>query len=155
MWYPPNQPYRRRMRRGIGFPFIFPFLMLFVFHSGSIFFATLVLAIMIALILKAFDASNPNRAGQSQQTPYYQPPAQSYQPPYYQPSVPVYQPSPQAYQPPYPQEEYKPYEQGYQAAATPYLDDQQTVSATSSYDDYEQPIAQYPEQMPPMEQEQS
>jgi hypothetical protein len=146
MWYPPNnQPYRRRMRRGFGFPFIFPFIMLFVFRSGSIFFATLVLAIMIALILKAFDASNPNNSGQSQQIPYYQPPVQTYQPPYYQPSMPVYQPP----------EEYKPYEQGYQAAATPYqADDQQSMSAMSSYEDYEQPTAQYPEQMPPMEQEQ-
>jgi hypothetical protein len=155
MWYPPNQPYRRRMRRGFGFPFIFPFIMLFVFHSGSIFFATLVLAIMLALILKALDASNPNNSGQSQQTPYYQPSGQTYQTPYYQPSVPIYQPPVQPYQPPSQHEEYKPYEQGYQPSATSYqANDQQSMSATSSYEDYEQPTAQYPEQMPPMEQEQ-
>jgi hypothetical protein len=143
------------MRRGFGFPFLFPFIMLFVFHSGSIFFATLVLAIMIALILKAFDASDPNSSGQSQQTSYYQPPVQTYQPPYYQPSVPVYQPLARPYQPPYQQEEYRPYEQGYQAAVTPYqAGDQQSTPSTSSYEDYEQPQAQYPEQMPPMEQEQ-
>jgi hypothetical protein len=153
MWYPPNQPYRRRVRRGFGFPFLFPFIMLFVFHSGSIFFATLVLAIMIALILKAFDASSPNGSGQSQQqTPYYQPPAQTYQPPYYQPPVQAYQPPTQPYQPSYQQEDYQPYEQGYQPSATPYQANGQ--QSTSSYEDYEQPQAQYPEQMPPMEREQ-
>jgi hypothetical protein len=140
------------MRRGLRFPFVFPFLIaIFYFHSLPGIFATIILAMIVIFLFKIFEASNPNNAGQSQQIPYYQPPVQTY----YQPSVPTYQPPAQPYQPPYQQEEYKLYEQGYQPSATPYqANNQQSMSATSSYEDYEQPLAQYPEQMPPMEQEQ-
>jgi hypothetical protein len=80
---------------------------------------------------------------QQQQPPYYQPPQQPYTPPnnqsYYQPS----------------QQSYRPYEQGYQAPAPPaetYQEGgQQNPYPSQSAQDYEQPQAQYPQQMPPQQ----
>jgi hypothetical protein len=101
---------------------------------------------LVFLIINAISASQPNSNGptvidmtnqwqRQQQQPYYQPPTQRYQPP--QPSVPVY----------------RPYDQGYapvQETKDPLA--QQTRSENAEYADYEQPQAQYPEQMPPMQQ---
>jgi hypothetical protein len=77
---------------------------------------------------------------QQQQSPYYQPTRQPYTPPNNQP---YYQPSQQTYQP---------YEQGYQASPPPaetYQEGGQQYPYPSSAQDYEQPQAQYPQQMPP------
>jgi Zn-dependent protease with chaperone function len=82
---------------------------------------------------------------QQQQPPYYQPPQQPYTPPNNQP---YYQP---------PQQPYQPYEQGYQAPAPPPPPDtyqeggQQHPYPAQSDQDYEQPQAQYPQQMPPQQ----
>jgi hypothetical protein len=79
---------------------------------------------------------------QQQQPPYYQPPQQPSTPPGNQP---YYQPSQQ--------QPYQPYEQGYQASSPPagaYQEGgQQYPYPSQSAQDYEQPQAQYPQQMPP------
>ena len=68
-----------------------------------------------------------------QQTPYYQPKQQ-----YYQPPAQV-------------QQTYQPYDQGYQPVRETYNEGEQQdqYPTASEYDQYEQPQAQYPEEMPP------
>ena len=72
--------------------------------------------------------------GKNQQPPTYQPPQQ----PYYQPSQPAYQPPPQNYQ-----EGYRPetYQEGGQQHPYP--------QTSQEPQQYEQPQAQYPQEMPP------
>ena len=144
MWYS-NRPQRRHMRRGLGIPFAFPFIMLFFFHSFAAFFAAIVLSIMITLIFSAFNAASRGNGGPSPMSmndPWGQRQSQT---PYYQPSTPLYQT-------PY-QQAYRPYEQGYTPAPSTYQPGGQTASSSvPAYEEYEQPHAQYPEQMPPMQQ---
>lgn len=144
MWYPNQPPYRRRGRGGFGIPFVFPFIILVFSHSFGAFLSTLVLTALIFLIVNAVRASQTNNSGptvvdmtqqwqQRQQTPYYQPPTPIYQPPAQQPY-------------------YRSYEQGYAPAEeTKASTEQPAAQMPGSYEDYEQPQAQYPEQMPPMQ----
>ena len=97
-----------------------------------------------------FSGSNRN---DQQSNQYYQPPQPNeyYQPPqqpneYYQPSVPP-QPNPPYTQP------YGPYEQGYQAPRNEYQQGAQPYQrdpSQSTTEQYEEPQAQYPQEMPPM-----
>jgi hypothetical protein len=149
---------RRRMRGIYGFPWLLFVIILFNFHSLPWILMTLVVMGFVFLIIKAFmttttsnTATNGTRTQhtyQPYQTPIYQPP---YQPstPIYQPPTPIYQPSTPIYQPPY-----QPYQQGYQAAQETYQEEGQPrdYPVAETYDQYEQPQAQYPEQMPPMQQ---
>src|SRR5579859_2870633 len=136
----------RRMRGGYGIPFVFPFLMFFAFRSVGAFVAALVLSVIVMLVIRAvmtMAAANNGMNGMGYRQSYYQPPNQQAQP-YYQPT---YQ------QPPVPQ--YQPYAQGYQATPETYREGAQSdpePKSPSQYEQYEQPQAQYPEQMPPMQQ---
>jgi hypothetical protein len=143
MWYP-NYNNPRRRRRGYGIPFIFPFMILFLSHSFTIFLSTLVLSILIALIIGAFNASQPNGSNSSTYNNMNAQWRNQPQTPYYQPPTPVYQPPAQP--------EYKPYEQGYQPEQAEYKPGAE-AGTTDEYLDYEQPQAQYPDQMPPMQQQ--
>ncbi len=72
-----------------------------------------------------------------------QPPQQYYQPPPQQP----YEPYQQGYQPP--QQPYEPYQQGYQPPPSVYQEGGQQYPYPQQY---EQPQAQYPQEMPPQQQ---
>ena len=133
MYYNGNS--RRRRPRGIyGFPWLLFFIIFFNLHSLPWILMTLVTVGFVFLIVKAFATtgvsrnSAPNTMGAQQ--PYYQPRQQPHQPPQ------------ESY--------YQPYEQGYLAPREGERQYQYPVPET--YDQYEQPQAQYPEQMPPMEQ---
>ncbi|MBE3560045.1 MAG: hypothetical protein IMW89_12575 [Ktedonobacteraceae bacterium] len=134
---------------------MFP-LIIFVFsHSFSAFVGTLIFAIILSLIIRAIMAAAtsstmwgwgapPNgQWGQwGQQQQYYQPPQQ-----YYRPAAPPYQP-------PTSSASTAPYEQGYQAQSANQVRQSENEPHYQSpdsmrYEDYEQPHAQYPEQMPP------
>lgn len=130
----------------IAFPLIFPFGVGLVFGLFKLLFPLIALMLFAGLIFfivrlvtlgSAGAAWNSMRttgtqwqqrftAQQPPQTPYYQTPYYQPQQPYYQPSSPTTGQGPQPEQP-----YYRPAEQ---------------VSS------FEQPQAQYPEQMPPMEQ---
>ncbi len=146
MWYRCPGP-RRRMRRFIGIPFIFPLLLIFSFHGHSFdgLFSSLVsvaiLFFVVNLLIRSVSRSTTNSNQQQQQ--YYQPPQQ------------YYQPSQQYYQPPEQREpSQQSYEQGYRSAPEAqraYPENQpQESSSYEQYEQYEQPQVQYPEQMPPM-----
>jgi hypothetical protein len=154
----PNRP--RNPRRGRGF-FGFPWWLFFVFfwvapaHLWWMFlFGGLV---VFVLFMVARSGNSPSWMRNSQQ--YNQPP---YQQPYYQPSqppqgqntsqTPYYQPTSgqDASQASY----YQPYQQGYQyqppaeealSSEGPYK-----VPAEPLQEEYDQPKAEYPQQMPPM-----
>jgi hypothetical protein len=139
MYYNGNSRGGRRRPRGIyGFPWLLFFIIFFNLHSLPWILMTLVTVGFVFLIVKAFMAtgvsgnSAPNRMGAQQ--PYYQP----YQQPYQPPQEPSYQPYDQGYQPP---------REAYQEGGKQYQ-----YPSPAVYDQYEQPQAQYPEQMPPMEQ---
>ena len=127
----------RRMRGAYGFPWLLFFIFFFNFHSLAWLMITIGIIVFFSLIVRAF-ASSASNAGsnpmgnwtQSQQT--YRPYQQPYQ------------------QQPY----YQPYEQGYQAPQESYSEggQQYQYPASVEYDQYEQPQAQYPEEMPPMQQ---
>jgi hypothetical protein len=130
MWY--------RRRRGIwGFPFMLFFVLLFISHSWSLFLIGIVLSIILSLFVRSlmagtFGARRPNTPPTWQQP--YQQPQQPYQQ-YYQP-----------YQQPY-----QSYDQGYQPPAAPYEEPRpQYQNQQTQYE--EQPQAQYPQELPPMEQ---
>lgn len=135
MWYR-RRPYWRR--RGIwGFPFMLFFVLLFISHSWSLFLIGIVISIILSLCIRSimagtFGAGRPNTPPTWQQP--YQQPQQPYQQ-YYQP-----------YQQPY-----QSYDQGYQPPAAPYEEPRpQNQNQQSQYE--EQPQAQYPQELPPMEQ---
>lgn len=87
-----------------------------------------IIAALIGLGL-AGAASTMNR-----QPPLYQPPAQSYQPPAS------------------PNQPYQPYQQGYQPPPPPQPETYQEGGRQYSYpEQYEQPQAQYPQEMPPQQ----
>ena len=137
MWYR-RRPYWRR--RGIwGFPFMLFFFLLIFSHSWSLFLIGIVLSIILSLFIRsimagAFGAGRPNTPPTWQQP--YQQPQQPYQQ-YYQPSQQPYQSYDQGYQ--------------YQPPATPYQEPgPQSQNQQSQYD--EQPQAQYPQELPPIEQ---
>ncbi|EFH87096.1 hypothetical protein [Ktedonobacter racemifer] len=150
MWY--NNNYRRppRMRRRFFFPFVIPFIFLVSMHSFNVFFLTLLVMGVVALIATLV-TQNANAGRNSYRPPMQNqapPNPQDYQNPYYQP----YQSPDQA------TSYYQPYRQGYQVqqpqAAS--ADSAQDVAADqyqrSTAEQYEQPLANYPEPMPPMQQ---
>jgi hypothetical protein len=124
---------RRRMRGIYGFPWLLFVIILFNFHSLPWIIMTFIVMGFVFLIIKAFmTTSNAATNGMRSQ--------QTYQP--YQQPTPIYQPP------------YQPYEQGYQAPPEAYqeAEQQSDYPVSETYDQYEQPQAQYPEQMPPMQQ---
>ena len=156
-----NQPnYHRNPRRGRGF-FGFPWWMFFVFfwaapaHLWWIFFVGGV--VVFALFLMARSGNSPS--WMRNQQPYNR---STYQQPYYQPSqpsqgqstsqTPYYQPTPakEAEQTPY----YQSYQQGYQyqppVEETLNSDNPYQTAAEPLQEEYDQPKAEYPQQMPPM-----
>ena len=151
MWYR-GYPYQRRWRRrGFrGFPFLLFFIILFAGHSFVAFLVGIAVAIAVSILLAALFRAGSSNMPPSAQT-YYQPPQQQYTP-YYQQYNQPYQ-SNQPYQQPY-QQEYQPYEQGYQPPEPmkyPEANAQyQSPQAQSRYE--EQPQAEYPQELPPMEQ---
>ncbi len=145
MRYRNRGPYWRG--RGImGVPFMLFFIIFIVAHSFSGFIIALGVLVLLAIVFRAampgiFGGRNMNNAA-----PPFQQPQQPYQQPY-QP----YQPPQQAYQP-Y-EQEYQPYQQGYQPAPPPPVynpPDYQYQPPQQTYE--EQPQAEYPQEMPPMQQ---
>jgi hypothetical protein len=136
---------RKRMRGIYGFPWLLFVIIMFNFHSLPWIIMTFFVMGFVFLIIKAVMSTsttgNAAANGMRAQPTYqpYQPPTPIYRPPY-QPPTPVYQPP------------YQPYEQGYQAPQETYQEGGQQYPVTETYDQYEQPQAQYPEQMPPMQQ---
>lgn len=153
MGYRYRGPHRRRYGRGIwGLPFTIFFIIMIVTHSFSGFIVALVVFFILAAIFRAvlpnmFNSgnmrSNSTPPYQQPQQPYYQPPEQAYQP--YQPTDPAYQPYQQGYQAPPPV--YQPPEQSYQPPDQTY---QYQPPQQPNYE--EQPQAEYPQEMPPMQQ---
>src|SRR6266702_4589602 len=120
-------PYQRRWRRrGFrGLPFILFFIILFAGHSFVAFLVGIAVAIAVSILLAALFRAGSSNMPPTAQT-YYHPPQQQYQP---------YE---QGYQPPEPVK--------YPEANAPY----QPPQAQSRYE--EQPQAEYPQELPPMEQ---
>jgi len=118
------------------------FLPMVYFQSGIAFGVLIVVAIALFVIFRAATASSFFGTNA--------PPQQTYQP--YQPSQPYEQP----YQPDLTNQPYVPYEQGYQPYRPPVANQQsaqQNQPAQYEAPQYEeQPQAQYPEELPPMEQ---
>lgn len=136
MWY----RYNRRGPRGMRY-FWFLFIPLFFIGGGHGIFGILfwiVAVIVLSLIGRAVFAamaSSSNRQNQWYQSPYQQPYQQPYQSNQQQP----YQQYGQGYQQPY----YQPSSQASQQYQAP---------QQQPYDQYEQPRAEYPQELPPMEQ---
>ena len=138
-YYNRNSRGGHRGPRGIyGFPWLLFFIIFFNLHSLPWILMTLVTVGFVFLIIKAIMATGVNGNSASNRMRAQQP--------YYQPPQPMYQP-PQA-------PSYRPYDQGYLAPKEVYREGGQQYQYPSPepYDQYEQPQAQYPEQMPPMEQ---
>jgi hypothetical protein len=133
MFYYRNSGGYRRPRGIYGFPWFLLFIFMFSFHSWGVFLTILFVVFFINLLIRAVASTKP-----SANTPPYQPRNGNAQP-YYQP-----------YQQPY-----QPYQQGYQTPQETYTEagQQYQYPDPSNYEEYEQPQAQYPEQMPPMQQE--
>ncbi len=131
-------------RRGImGFPFMLFFIIFLVTHSFSGFMVGIAVLVVLAIIFRAALPGMFSGWNTRNTMPPYQPPQQPYQQPY-QP----YQPTDQPYQP-----EYEPYQQGYQSAPPPPVyqaPEQQYQPPQQNYE--EQPQAEYPQEMPPMQQ---
>jgi len=143
-----NNPrgYRRRRRGWIGFPLPLVFLLIFVFTQSMTGF---IVSIAIMVILWALIAASSSGQRRWNMPPMNQPPV--YQPPAYQP--PVYQPPYQPYAPP-PEPTYTPYEQGYQSEQpkAESTEPESSAEASSETQYEEQPQAQYPQELPPMQQ---
>lgn len=145
--------YRYRGPRGYrrGGPWRFLWLIFFLpavaYHSEVAFGVLIVVAIALFIIIRAAAASSFSGMNRP---PVNIPPQQTYQPyqpPYQQPYESPYQP----YESPY-----QPYEQGYQSYQPPVTNQQSAQpNAAPQYESpqyEEQPQAQYPEELPPMEQ---
>ena len=141
------QPYRRGIRFfphiiPIAFPLIFPLgigLLFGLFHVLFNVIGILLLVALVFFIIRAITLGSPQAAwnsmwktGNQGQQKFN---SQSQQPPYYQPSSPAGQEQPS-----------QPYGQGYQH-------EQPLYNPEGQHNDYDQPRTQYPEQMPPMQQE--
>lgn len=139
-----NRPGHRRRLGWYGFPWIF--FGLFWWGDHQLWFL-FILAALATLFFFLYRMRGPVWGQQPNQQPYYTPPVQQ-QParqetPYYQPPATEY---------------YRPYEQGYQPV--PAAQSQSSYTPPSSapeqemkslYEDYEEPRAEYPEEMPPMQ----
>ncbi len=121
-----------------GLPFIF-LLFIFPHHEHFSWLSILALLVLLGLIIRAFVVpllfssgfwgNGSSQNDRSYQQPYQPSQQQAYQP--YQQGYQPHQPSPEVYQ------------EGGQAYRYP---------QQSQYDQYEQPHAQYPQEIPPMEQ---
>lgn len=139
MWYRRRGFYGRRPRF-----LVFPIMVLVAIavssHSIAPFVVGLIIIAMITIIAKAIASTSPNNGNLNMppmgQMPYQQP-QQPYQQPYYQPS----------------QQPYQPYDQGYQAAQTPYSDPEPSYQYQPKREYDEQPQVQYPEELPPIQQQ--
>lgn len=139
MWYRRRGFYGRRPRF-----LVFPIMVLIAIavssHSIAPFVVGLIIIAMITIIAKAIASTSPNNGNLNMppmgQMPYQQP-QQPYQQPYYQPS----------------QQPYQPYDQGYQAAQTPYSDPEPSYQYQPKREYDEQPQVQYPEELPPIQQQ--
>ena len=138
--------YRGRGRGIMGIPFMLFFIIMIVSHSFSGFIIAIGVMILLAII---FRAAMPNMFG-SRNMNNVVPPYQQPQQPYYQPPQPTYQPPQQAYQP-Y-EQEYQPYQQGYQPAPPPVYQAPVPPYQPPQQNYEEQPQAEYPQEMPPMQQ---
>lgn len=146
-------PYRRyyrqnRPRRRI---YHFPWWLFFVFFwvAPNHLWVPLITVGVVLLIVFAIFRSRSANTWMGNQQPYYQPS----QPPYQQSQMdgqsaeePYYQPYNQGYHPQQPQAKaetyYQPAEQAYSEAGE--------QSQEDTYQSYDQPKAEYPQQMPPM-----
>lgn len=146
MGYRYRGPRGYRNRSPLRFLWLFFFLPMVIFHSEVAFGVLIVMAIACFIILRA--AASSSFFG-TNRPPMNVPPQQPYQP--YQPQEQPYQPD-QANQPYQP---YQPYEQGYQPYQPPVTNQQRVSQNQPQYEPpqyEEQPQAQYPEELPPMEQ---
>jgi hypothetical protein len=142
----------RRYGRGgpwFGFPIGIAFMVLIFSHSFQAFISTIIVLFIVSMIARTMFNTGGNaqwwqqswgyrgyQQPPQQQTPYYQPPQQQRETPYYQPSQQQEQQSPVSY------------DQGYRSPQSAPKE-----TSASSFDDFEQPQAQYPEQqLPPMTQ---
>lgn len=145
MWYGYPRYRRRGPRFPFGIPFIFPFLIFIFSRSIGAFIITMLIVGVIFFIMRAMASANSNSSSWWSANSQWQQPTQQQ---YYQP--PVQQPQQQYYQPTQQQQPYRPYGEGYNAEQAG--GEQSAAQGASQYDDYEQPQAQYPEQLPPMQQ---
>jgi hypothetical protein len=109
--------------------------------------------ILTIIIYNAIKNANQQNAGKNSQQTYYQPPQRNTMTnsAYSKQSSPPYQSQ---------QPHYQPYDQGYQPSQTvsqqkaplytPFQPEEQEQKAEARYDEYDQPKAEYPQQMPPM-----
>jgi hypothetical protein len=132
----------------MGLPFGLIFMVFLFSHSMSGVLIGIGIIILLSLLARfilpaIFGAGMMNGAWMNNQQAYRQ---QQYTPPY----QPTYQPN---------EESYQPYEQGYQyqpPTVTDQADAEQQVYQPPSYEQAhyeEQPQAQYPQEMPPMQQQ--
>jgi hypothetical protein len=140
------QPYRRGIRFfphivPIAFPLIFPLgfgLALWLFHLLFNVLGILLLVALAFFIIRAITLGSPGAAWNSMRKTGNQWQqrftSQRQQPPYYQPSSPAGQEQPS-----------QPYGQGYQP-------EQPSYRPVGQSNEFDQPQAHYPEQMPPMQQ---
>ena len=147
------QPYRRGIRFfphiiPIAFPLIFPLgfgLALWLFHLLFNVLGILILVALAFFIIRTITLGSPWAAWNSMRNTGHQWQqrftSQRQQPPYYQPQQPYYRPSSPAGQEQPPQS----YGQGYQP-------EQSSYRPAGQSHDFDQPQAQYPEQMPPIQQ---
>jgi hypothetical protein len=130
--------YYRRPGGGIIGLLFFVFLLLAIFtHFWAWFIPGIIILAVVLWLLRSGMLSSWLRGSQQSQQPQ-----QPYQ----------YQPPPEAEQP------YQPYEQGYQPPQETYQEGGQQYqyppqNSDPAYQHYEEPQAQYPEQMPPMQQQ--
>ena len=152
------QPYRRGIRFfphivPIAFPLIFPLGIGLAFALAHALFHVIGFLLFVALIffvVRAITLRNRGSAWSSMGNMGYRGQwftSRQQQSPFYQPQEPYYQPSTPAGQEPYyqPSQASQAYGRGYQAEQTSY----QQAEQSSEFD---QPRAEYPEQMPPMQQ---
>jgi len=147
------QPYRRGIRFfphivPIAFPLIFPLgfgLALWLFHLVFDLLGILLLVALAFFIIRAITLGSPGAAWNSMRKTGNQWQqrftSQRQQPPYYQPQQPYYRPSSPAGQ-----------EQPSQSYGHGYQPEQPLYRPVGQSNEFDQPQAQYPEQMPPMQQ---
>lgn len=146
--------YRRTPFFGVLF---FILIVIFISHFWYLLIPLTILGGFLFMWLRGsmFGSGNSGFFGNS----HYQQPNQPNQ--YYQPSQHSYQPdsSNQYYQPPTSSQPntpytppYQPYDQGYQTPPqNDYQQGAQPYPPQSAQEQYEEPLAQYPQEMPPME----
>lgn len=150
-WFNYQPPNNNRRRGGLSYGF--PWLFICFFWIAPHFWWAFVVFALAAFLVMAVRRSDPNRFKWSQQQPYqsnlYYTPSQQ------QPQANQYYTPPQQPQQPY----YEPYEGGYRTEERA-VDEQRNAGVyyapapeqrqEDPYQDYDQPKAEYPQQLPPM-----